>query len=94
MPISHDSVTTRDRAGILVHACVVVCVTVRVPQSLGQLKHIPGPVTVTVDVVVHLESWQGIASVSVDTFAGAVQVDVTKDELQTFSIGQYTGGFC
>jgi hypothetical protein len=45
-------------------------------------------VTVTVGVVGHCVSLQGIERVSVAVFAGALQVEVTYS--QAVSIGQYT----
>jgi hypothetical protein len=67
---------------------VAIFVTVFVPQSVAQPAHVPGAVTVTVGVVGHCVSLQGIERVSVAVFAGAVQVEVTY--LQTVSMGQYT----
>ncbi len=71
------------------HPYVAVSVTVFVPQSVAQPAHFPGAVTVTVGVVGHWVSLQGIERVSVVVFAGALQVEVTN--LQTVSVGQFTG---
>jgi hypothetical protein len=71
------------------HPYVAVFVTVFVPQSVAQPAHFPGAVTVTVGVVGHCASLHGIERVSVAIFAGALQVEVTN--LQTISIGQFTG---
>jgi hypothetical protein len=68
------------------HPYVAIFVTVFVPQSVAQPGHFPGAVTVTVGVVGHCVSLQGIEKVSV---AGPLQVEVTN--LQTVSTGQFTG---
>jgi hypothetical protein len=70
------------------HPYVAIFVTVFVPQSVAQPPHFPGAVTVTVGVVGHCVSLQGIERVSVAVFAGALQVEVTYS--QAVSIGQYT----
>jgi hypothetical protein len=75
-------------AVIIGHPYVAIFVTVFVPQSVAQLPHFPGAVTVTVGVVGHCVSLQGIERVSVAVFAGALQVEVTYS--QAVSIGQYT----
>jgi hypothetical protein len=74
---------------IMGHPYVAIFVTIFVPQSVAQPGHFPGAVTVTVGVVGHCVSLQGIERVSIAVFAGTLQVEVTK--LQTVSIGQFTG---
>lgn len=71
------------------HPYVAVFVTVFVPQSVAQPAHFSRAVTVTVGVVGHCVSLQGIERVSVAIFAGALQVEVTY--VQIVSIGQFTG---